>query len=203
MKRKTHPPTFNKYISCSILILGIILISSCGSDYVPKPKGFFRIDLPEKKYVLFDSTYPFSFEYPNYSRIIPDTLKSAEPYWLNIHFPTFNGQINISYKKVENNLSKYTEDAYSLVMKHIPKASNIDEKQIKYPENNVYGIIYDIEGTGTASAYQFYLTDSTTHFMRGALYFNVTPNNDSLAPVITFLKEDIVHMMKTLKWKNV
>lgn len=181
----------------------VLVIASCGNSYVPKPKGFFRIDLPEKKYVLFDTTYPFVFEYPLYSVIIPDTLKNAEPFWLNLYFPAFNGQVNVSYKNVENNLSKYTEDAYSLAMKHIPKASNIVEQNINYPENKVYGIIYDIEGTGAASAYQFYVTDSTENFMRGALYFNVTPNNDSLAPVISFLKKDISHMIETLKWKKI
>jgi gliding motility-associated lipoprotein GldD len=203
MKRKTESRNTVRPLLALFMSSVFLLIASCGNSYVPKPKGFFRIDLPVKKYVLFDSTYPFSFEYPQYSLVIPDTLKSAEPYWLNLYFPFFNGQVNVSYKKVENNLSKYTEDAYSLAMKHIPKASNIDEQKISYPENNVYGIIYDIAGTGAASPYQFYVTDSTTNFMRGALYFNIIPNNDSLAPVIDFLKTDILHMIETLKWKKV
>jgi gliding motility-associated lipoprotein GldD len=203
MKRKVNLKKICALLPAIFILLPMLYITSCGDSYTPKPKGFFRIDLPEKKYVLFDSAYPFTFEYPQYSRIIPDTLASAEPYWLNVFFPGFRGQVNISFKKVENNLSQYTEDAYALAMKHIPKASNIDEQRINYPDNNVYGIIYDIGGTGAASAYQFYVTDSSSNFVRGALYFNVTPNNDSLAPVITFLKEDILHMIETLKWKKV
>jgi gliding motility-associated lipoprotein GldD len=178
-------------------------MASCGSDYVPKPEGFYRIDLPEKKYRLFDSTYPFTFEYPVYAQIVPDTLKNAEPYWINLSFPVFRGQVNLSYKTIDKNLSQYAEDAYNMAMKHIPKADNIDPERIDISENNVHGITYNISGTGAASPYQFFVTDSTVNFMRGALYFNAVPNNDSLSPVITFIKEDIKHMIETLKWKKV
>lgn len=199
--------TICKKISSPLLFLAplflFFVLASCGGDYVPKPKGYYRIDLPEKKYRLFDSTYPFTFEYPVYAEIIPDTIKNAEPYWLNLGFTQFRGQVNLSYKVVKNNLSKYTEDAYNLVMKHIAKADNIEQEKINVKDHNVYGIIYDISGTGAASSYQFFVTDSTEHFIRGALYFNVVPNNDSLAPVITFLKTDIKHMIETLEWKKI
>jgi gliding motility-associated lipoprotein GldD len=102
---------------------------------------------------------------------------------------------------VDDDLSKYTEDAHSLVMKHIPKASSIEEIRIDNPQSNVHGLVYNIEGTGAASPYQFYITDSTNHFLRGALYFNTLPNNDSLAPVIEFIKGDIMHLLETARWK--
>lgn len=193
-----------KNIFALMILLSVSLFLSCGGgDSVPKPKGYFRIDLPKNEYKLFDTTYPFSFEYPVYSQISPDSIKNAEPYWININFPKFKGQLHLSYKVVKNNLSKYSEDAYNLAMKHIAKASNIDDTRINISKNKVYGIIYDIEGIGAASSYQFYVTDSTNNFIRGALYFNVAPNNDSLAPVITLLKKDIKHMIETLKWKKV
>jgi gliding motility-associated lipoprotein GldD len=66
----------------------------------------------------------------------------------------------------------------------------------------VYGLIYDIEGN-TASSLQFYVTDSTKHFIRGALYFNVRPNIDSVKIVLEFLKKDVLHLIQTLQWKNV
>lgn len=192
-----------KYIISLKLLFLIFLMVSCGSDYTPKPRGFFRIALPEKKYRLFDSTYPFTFEYPVYAQIIPDTLKDAEPYWLNLNFPGFNGQVNMSYKSINNNLSQYAEDAYNLAMKHIPKADNIDPERIDFNEHKVHGITYNISGNEAASPYQFFVTDSISNFVRGALYFNVSPNNDSLAPVISLMKEDIRHLIETLQWKKI
>jgi gliding motility-associated lipoprotein GldD len=204
MKRKTD---LQKMIKSFIFVLKLLflvfLFASCGGDYVPKPRGFYRIDLPEKKYKLFDSTYPFTFEYPEYAQIIPDTLKDAEPYWLNLSFPRFNCEVNLSYKSLNKNLSSYAEDAYNLVMKHIPKADDIDPERVDFSEHRVHGITYNITGTQAASPYQFFVTDSLTNFVRGALYFNVPPNNDSLAPVIIFLKEDITHMIETLQWKKI
>jgi len=179
-------------------------MSSCGnSDPLPKPRGYFRITLPEHKYKLFDSVCPYTFEYPVYARIIPDTVRSAEPYWIHVDFPSFKGRLHISYKSVHNNLRKYTEDARTLVMKHTSMASEInDDMIIDNPKSKVYGQVYEIGGIAAASPYQFYVTDSVSHFVRGALYFNVTPNNDSLAPVIKLLKQDINHLITTFKWKN-
>ena len=192
-----------RLFSLLCIILAVFLFSCNGdSDYIPKPKGYFRIDLPKKEYRLYDSTCPYTFEYPKYARIIPDTFISAEPFWINIDYPKFKGRVHISYKFVKDNLSRYAEDAYNLVMKHISKANNIDEKRIDIPENKVYGIIYTIEGTGAASTYQFFVTDSISNFVRGALYFNVTPNNDSLAPVIDFIKTDMEYLIKSFKWKK-
>jgi gliding motility-associated lipoprotein GldD len=183
----------------------ILFFASCGgsSDYTPKPKGYYRIDLPKKQYVVFDSTYPFTFEYPVYAKVSPDKDKNAEPFWMNIDFPTFKGKIHISYKMIKHNLSKFSDDAYNLAMKHIPKATNIDDELIDIKEHKVYGMIYNIEGEGAASTYQFFVSDSTSNFVRGALYFNVKPNNDSLSPVIDFIKLDIQHLIKSLRWKKV
>jgi gliding motility-associated lipoprotein GldD len=182
-------------------IFYFLLFTSCNSDYQPKPKGYFRIDLQKKAYLKFDAGYPYSFEYPVYSNILPDTEKNAEPYWINIDFPKYKGKIHISYKFVKNNLNKYLEDSRNLVMKHIEKATSIDERIINNHNNKVYGLAYNIRGTGAASSYQFYLTDSTSNFLRGALYFYLVPNNDSLAPVIEYIKQDIDHLIKTFKWK--
>ena len=119
----------------------------------------------------------------------------------NIEFPDFKGKIHISYKKIDNNLTAYLEDSRTMAMKHIPKASSIENKQYEDPVKNVYGLTYDISGTEAASPFQFYLTDSTNHFVRGALYFNTIPNNDSLAPVIDFIKQDIQHLIETFEWR--
>ncbi len=180
---------------------GLFLFNSCGDTPTPKPAGYFRIDLPKREYRLLDSIFPYSFEYPVYAKISKDIHAPAEANWINIDFPRFKGRLHLSYKQVSNNLGTYTEDAHSLVMKHIPKASAIEEIRIENKERRVYGLIYNIQGAGAASPYQFYVTDSTRHFLRGALYFSVIPNNDSLAPVIDFIKGDIQHLLETIKWK--
>lgn len=179
----------------------IILPSGCSSDYVPKPRGFFRIELPEREYRDLDSIFPYTFEYPVYARISNDLNSPDQPYWINVDFPSFKARVHLSYKAVNNDLELFAEDSHSLVMKHIPKASAIEEIRIDDEINDIHGIVYDIRGTGAASPYQFYITDSTHHFLRGALYFNTLPNNDSLAPVIEFIKQDIMHMLETTRWQ--
>lgn len=185
-----------------VYTLLVLLASSCSSDYTPKPRGYFRIDLPEHEYRLFDEKFPFSFEYPIYASIFPDTSGLAEPYWINISYRGYNAQLHISYKEIHDNLNKYLEDSRTLVNKHIPKANAITQQQFLNREGKVYGLTFSIKGTEAASPYQFYLTDSLSRFVRGALYFNMVPNNDSLAPVIDFLKEDIDHMISTFRWNN-
>ena len=180
----------------------LILVWACHYDYMPKPRGYFRIDLPKKEYRSFDTTFPFTFEYPVYSRIIPDLAKGAEPYWINVVYLQFNAQLHISYKPLNNNLKNYLEDTRTLVNKHIPKANSITKKEFVDDKNKVFGLIYEIKGSEAASASQFYITDSTANFVRGALYFDLVPNNDSLAPVIDFLKADIEHMISTFRWKT-
>ncbi|RLD43281.1 MAG: gliding motility lipoprotein GldD [Bacteroidetes bacterium] len=185
-----------------VLIITIGLLTACDEPYTPKPRGYFRIDLPEKQYILFDSVFPYSFEYPAYAIISPDLLSPNEKYWINIDFKPFKATLYLSYKKIDGDLITYLEDAHTLVTKHIPKADAIYDSLIVDRQRNVFGLTYEIEGSGAASPYQFFLTDSTTHFLRGSLYFNTAPNNDSLQPVIEFIQQDIEHLIATLKWKN-
>jgi len=174
---------------------------SCGDNYVPKPRGYYRIDLPAKDYKVFDSTFPYTFEYPVYSKIVRDSSRMAELYWINIVYTPFNAQLHISYKPVHRNLAVYLNDAHTLVNKHIAKANAITQRAYEDPTHKVFGLVYEIKGSDAASTCQFYLTDSTKHFLRCALYFDLVPNNDSLTPVIEFLKKDIEHMIETFRWK--
>jgi gliding motility-associated lipoprotein GldD len=179
----------------------IVILAGCSENYSPKPRGYFRIDLPEKQYARFDTTYPYTFEYPVYAKVVPDTRSTSEPFWVNIDFPRFRGRIYISYKPVKSNLNEYLEDARTFVVKHIPKAEAIDDTLIYRPEDRVFGLVYYIQGSQAASPCQFFMTDSSSHFLRGALYFNVEPNNDSLAPVLSFIEDDIRHLVNTFRWK--
>lgn len=185
-----------------IALILLVLASSCGDkNPQPKPRGYFRIDLPDKQYVALDTMRYYSFEYPTYSTITPDYHSLQEKDWVNVEFPRFKGTIHISYKQVNDNLGEYLEDAYFMITKHIGKATGIRDSVIINKEKNVYGLMYYLDGEGVASPLQFYLTDSTEHFMRGSLYFNVVPNNDSLQPVIDFITDDVRHLINTLEWK--
>jgi len=192
-----------KILNFLITVLSILVVYSCNEPNIPKPKGYFRIALPEKKYRVFDSLYPYSFEYPVYAEITTPKKKQKEPYLINIDFKSFSGSVFVTYKKINHNLDTLIEDAHTFVHKHIPKANSINKKVYINNVDKVYGLTFDISGIGAASPYQFYLTDSVHHFFRAALYFNHTPNNDSLAPVINFIKEDLTHLIETFRWKKI
>jgi gliding motility-associated lipoprotein GldD len=191
-------------IIVKILIISIVVsasLISCDQSYTPKPRGYFRIDLPEKKYELFDTVFPYQFEKPVYTNVTSDPHSPEEKYWINLQFPAFKATVHFSYKKVKDNLSTYLEDSHRMISKHIPKADAIYDSIIIDRNRNMFGLVYELEGSGAASPYQFFLTDSVTHFVRGSLYFNFTPNNDSLEPVIEFIKDDINHLINTFHWK--
>ena len=165
----------------------------------PKPYGYIRIDLPPKSYQKYQGKLPYSFEFPTYGIVKPDSDKNADPTWVNIEFPEFKGKIHLSYKKLNNNLREFIEDSRKLAYKHAQKADAIDEQRFENKSANVYGILYDIKGN-TASSVQFFVTDSSKNFLRGALYFSAIPNKDSLAPVIEFFRADVMQLINTLKW---
>lgn len=183
----------------NLFFLFLFLIA-CDENPTPKPRGYYRITLPEHQYKVFDPVdCPFRFEIPSGAQPLRDTNDLSEPCWWYITFPQLNANIYLSYKKVQGDLNNYTEDARTLVYKHTQKANGINE-QLVINQKGASGMLYDIGGEA-ASSVQFFMTDSTHHFLRGALYFNVVPNSDSLAPVITYLKKDIEHLLGTLEWK--
>ena len=191
-----------KYIIICVLF---IVVNSCNSDYTIRQKGYFRIDLPEHRYVTFDKPgYPYTFEYPVYSSIIQDSTyfesEPENPYWINIDFPALNGKIYMSYKDIrKNRFDKLVDDAFKLTYKHSTKATGIKDSLMRTP-NGITGIFFKVGGNA-ATARQFFVTDSTTHFLRGALYFDSTPNADSLSVVNDFLEVDMKHLINTLRWK--
>lgn len=189
----------NILLLTTLLSLGIMV--SCRGHQSPKPKGYFRIEFPEHSYQKLDTTFPYSFEYAKIAEIQPDSHKDAEKYWCNIAYPSYNGKIHLSYKKINNNFYDLLEDSRKLAYKHTIKADAINERLFEDSTKHVIGILYEIKGNA-ASPYQFFLTDSIEHFLRGSLYFNTIPNKDSLAPVIDFIGEDITHLIETLEWTN-
>lgn len=192
-----------KIFSFCTLIVCFFLFFSCKNEvYTPKPKGYFRIELPKHAYQSFDTVFPYRFEYSNYAFIFPDKSKFSEPYWINIIYPSFNATIFVSYKHVNHNINTMITDSKTFVSNQIKKADDIVEYYIYDSINHVYGTSYDILGTNVACPYQFWLTDNEKHFFRAALYFNHAPNNDSLQPVIDYIKIDLLHLIETFSWKN-
>ncbi len=193
-----------KYILFATIICYLII--SCNSSYTPKPIGYYAISFPKKAYQVFDKPgYPYTFEYPVYANVVKDSTFFGEttenPWWININFPEFGGRIYVSYKEIgKNSFDTLIKHAYTLTGKHSSKAYSIDDSLISTP-NHVHGVFFSVGGD-VATANQFFLTDSTKHFLRGALYFDATPNADSLGIVNQFLLADMKHIVNTFKWRN-
>jgi gliding motility-associated lipoprotein GldD len=195
-----------KYIRFFIVPFFLFFVQSCNSNYTPRPRGYFKIQFPHHQYQSFDQPgFPYSFEYPVYATVIRDTTffedKPENPYWINIDFPRFNARIYMSYKEIgKNSFDKLKDDAYKMSYKHTYKATSIEDTVIKTPLG-VSGIFFTVGGNA-ATAKQFFVSDSVKHFLRGALYFDTAPNEDSLSIVNQFLQEDMKHLINTLRWKN-
>lgn len=205
----------------AILALSIF---SCERGFTPRERGYFRIDLPGHAYRPFEEPgFPYTFEYPVYAGIQRDSSYLDEnpdnPYWINVDFPQFNGRIYLSYKSiggvsvykvnrggrgytdsvVRNTFEGLRDEAYRMTFKHTLKASGISDSVFQ-TSGGVSGVFFRVEGDA-ATARQFYATDSNRHFLRGALYFDTTPNADSLSVVNDHLERDLLHLIETLRWR--
>lgn len=187
------------------MIVVLAALAACNEPYTLKPKGYYRIEFPKREYRLFDQPgYPYTFEYPVYAEVMRDSSlfdDNDTPFWINIDFPRFNGKIYISYKQVgKTDFTKLVNDAFTMTYKHTSKATEIRDSLMK-TSNGLTGVWFDVGGNA-ATARQFFISDSTRHFLRGALYFDTTPNADSLGIVNDFLQEDMKHLINTLRWKQ-
>lgn len=205
MSRKTFN-IFSKPTNIILIIVVYTVLVNCNPDFTPKPRGFFRIDFPEKKYMSLDKKFPYQFQIPVYSGIVPDRQNPEKSDWINVTIPQNNAELHISYYTLPDSkenerriLAQLIEESRALAYKHSIKASSINEKLYVNRNENVYGTVYRIEGNA-ASPIQFFLTDSTQHFMRGALYIKSTPNIDSLKPVIKFLEADVIRLIESTTW---
>ena len=186
-----------------IAVLVLFTITACQNEtYTPKPHGYYRISVKDTSYQPFSGAAPFSFEYSAYAFV--DTIhKPNEKHWMNLIYPQQNAVVFITYKSlIHNDLEGCINDARTMALKQISKADDIQESTVFDTANTVYGKIYEIIGNEAACPYQFWLTDKKNHFFRASLYFNCTPQNDSLAPIIDYLKKDMLHLIETFSWKN-
>lgn len=183
--------------------MAAILIFACSSRQIaPKPRGYYRIALPEKHtYALLSlKGYPYAFEVSTHATAAPSASRGSEPYWLDIHYPDYNATIFLSYKNTKNSYAQLIEDAHTLVYRHTIKADAITEQRFEHHDGKTFGYLYEIGGNAATNV-QFYVTDSAKNFLRGSLYFNTHPNQDSLTPIIEFITEDIRHLFETVEWR--
>lgn len=204
-----------------IAVISILFLGACNSDFTPKPRGYFKIGMPERDYQQFDEEdYPYSFEYPTYATVSKEKDSTGnDPYWINIDFEQFKGRIYLSYKSIQgksvykvksgngyrdsvvsNSFEKLREESYAMTYKHTVKASGIVDSLFSNPHG--YAGVYFYVAGEAATSKQFFITDSTRHFLRGALYFDATPNEDSISVVSNFLEQDMRRMISTLKFKK-
>jgi gliding motility-associated lipoprotein GldD len=185
-----------------LVFIGIaVLALSCSRDYQPKPRGYNRLILPETSYQVSPDTLPYQFEYSKHARFMKDTSWLRERHWIEIYYPELEATIHITYKQVNHNqklLKEFLQDAYVLTAKHQIKAYSIEETIVKTPHGKTV-VVAELDGE-VPSQFQFTTTDSTQNFLRGALYFNVPVQNDSLQPAIEYMKKDVMHLINTLRW---
>lgn len=191
----------SNFVATAALLCSLAFLAGCAEEYTPKPKGYNRIDLPAHKYMPLQEQHPYTFEHSVHAKILKDSSRIAEPHWIDIYYPEFKANIQLTYKDFDQDPKKFNdlvEDARRLTSRHQIKAYAIEESQIKTP-TGITASVFELEGE-VPSQFQFYLTDSTDHFFRGALYFRTATANDSLAPVIEYIKKDAVHLLNTLHW---
>jgi gliding motility-associated lipoprotein GldD len=185
----------------SVIFL-LVSVWSCGTkEYVPKPTGYNRIDLPAVAYQPLAEKHPYFFEHSKHSYIRPDSASIAEPHWIYIIYPKFKANVQLTYKSVKQDpkfFANFVDDSHKLLSKHFIKATSVEDSKIKTPSGKT-AMIFELEGE-VPSQFQFYVTDSTKHFLRGALYFRTATKNDSLKPIIDFIKKDVIHLLNTVKW---
>ena len=204
--------------------LFFIALHACNSVYTSRPKGYFEIEFPKHQYKLFDKPgFPYRFEYPVYARVVQDSTyfdaAPENPFWVNIEFPQFDGKIFLSYKAVGgkafykvkdangvyhdstgiNEFDRMVDDAFNLTNKNQVMSTSIKDS-LFHTRNGVTGVFFRVGGNAATSK-QFFLSDTSKNFLRGALYFDATPNYDSLKPVQDFLQVDMDHLINTFRWK--
>ncbi|BDD07745.1 hypothetical protein FUAX_01770 [Fulvitalea axinellae] len=178
------------------------LLWSCGQkDYYPKPLGYNRIELPPQQYTMSADSMPYRFEMSKHAVMLDDTSWISKRYWSQLYYPKLEASVELTYynlKKDGKFLRELIEDSHRLSEKHQNKASSIESGFITTDEG-YRAVITEIEGD-VPTQFNFFVTDSTDNFLRGALYFRTSLKNDSLAPVIDYVKRDMVRMIKTTRW---
>ena len=192
-----------------ITIIATFLLLACSEEKtaLPKPRVYPRIEFPQKSFKAFStSECPFTTTIPAYTEYQKDDQKNEDEKqfacWFDLYSHELNAYLHISYVDFQGRKAydELVQDAFEMVDKHNSKANYRDELALSFPDRNVYGILFEIDGP-VASPLQFFLTDSLEHFLRGSLYFKAEVNRDSILPVYQFVKEDLEPFFEDFTWK--
>jgi gliding motility-associated lipoprotein GldD len=179
-----------------------IFLTGCENTFLPKPKGYNRIDLPEHIYQELNGDYAYTFDYSVHSKVEPDSFNLQEKNWINLNYTDFDAKVHLTYKNIDGktDFRSLSEDAFKLTAKHQIKAYGIEESILRTP-NGYTGVVAELKGE-VPTQFQFFVTDSTEHFLRGALYFQTAMKNDSLSPLIEYIKIDLANLMNSVEFKD-
>jgi gliding motility-associated lipoprotein GldD len=180
----------------------VLLCLACETNWLPKPPGYNRIDLPKHEYIRLEEGYPYQFDFSTQSQVEADSFNLTEKDWINLNYKKLGAKVHLTYKKIDKNtdFQVLSNDAFNLTAKHQIKAYGIEEVVLLTP-NGYSAVVAELTGE-VPTQFQFFVTDSTTHFLRGALYFNTALKNDSLAPVIEYIKIDLAHLINTVTFEK-
>ena len=182
---------------CCCALLGV---SSCNRSTTPKPYAYTRLNIPDTTYTTFKQNgFPFTFALSENATFIQKESKNAAT-WFNIQYPTLNATIHCTHYTIKNNLHELSDESQRIVYRHASQADAIPERAYENAEKNLYGVLYELHGN-TASPLQFILTDSTQNFFRASVYFNASPNQDSIAPVLDYISTDVIRLIESVEWK--
>ena len=184
-----------KQLAVFALLVVMFSVFSCKDEVLPKPSSYLRLDYPEAKYVNFENKCPFAFEMNSEA-----VIKGEKDCGFTISYPKMKATIYLTYKPVNSDINKLLRDAQKLTYEHVIKADDILEQPYLNPSKKVYGMFYQVNGNAATNS-QFYVTDSTKHFVTGSVYFYAKPNFDSIMPAASYIKNDMQRLMETLKWK--
>jgi len=180
------------------VLLGLTLFAACNDQetFVPKPSTFLELNLPERSYENYTDRCGYSFNKPSYFKFNDVAGSECNR---DIELSTLNGVLHLSRMDMDTTLDAYVNYSIDKVGEHKVMATAIYDTSFVRSDAKVFGTLFELQGN-VASPFQFYLTDSTTRFLSGVLYFNSRPNYDSILPTLEFVKQDLYEFMKTLEW---
>ncbi|MFN4085020.1 MAG: gliding motility lipoprotein GldD [Spirosomataceae bacterium] len=181
----------------------ILACQQAPESFTPKPRGFFRIPLPPVAYQSLAGNYPYQFEYSTSAVVQPDTHGLAEPHWIILYYPALQARVQFTYKNFNGDLPRlqaHITDAFRLADKHLVRATEKRESVVSLPSGKK-AVVIELKGE-VPSHFQFYMTDTTRHFLRGAVYLNQATQDDSLKPIIDYVVRDCYHLMNSLRWNR-
>jgi gliding motility-associated lipoprotein GldD len=187
-----------------LICLLMFVLCACKTDApVPKPPAYLRTELPEHKYRFVSNDCPYELKLADIYNYKPCIFQKSNFCMQQIDLGPLNGSLYLYYINIasKDSLPSIINYANDKVDEHKIKADKIDFRQLIDKDKRVFGTFFELKGN-VATNFQFYLTDSTNHFVRGEVLLNCRPNYDSLKPSLEYLKQDLLELVNNFKWKS-